>query len=117
KVFIQAAIITERQTQKGILIGKQGSMLKNIGKKAREDIEALLGTKVYLEQWVKDQKDWRNKQSQLREYGFNSDEYKTWKRLILIFSRGIDILIHTQFSKIMPKKGGVSCVRLNMETF
>src|SRR5699024_11539471 len=60
KVFIQAAIITERQTQKGILIGKQGSMLKNIGKKAREDIEALLGTKVYLELWVKVQKDWRN---------------------------------------------------------
>ncbi|HLR40123.1 MAG TPA: GTPase Era [Virgibacillus sp.] len=75
KVFIQAAIITERQTQKGILIGKQGSMLKNIGKKAREDIEALLGTKVYLELWVKVQKDWRNKQSQLRAYGFNSDEY------------------------------------------
>src|SRR5699024_7117304 len=75
KVFIQAAVITERQTQKGILIGKQGSMLKNIGKKAREDIEALLGTKVYLELWVKVQKDWRNKQSQLRAYGFNSDEY------------------------------------------
>lgn len=75
KMLIQAAVITERQTQKGILIGKQGTMLKSIGKKAREDIEALLGTKVYLELWVKVQKDWRNKQSQLRSFGFNSDEY------------------------------------------
>lgn len=74
-VFIQAVVITERKTQKGILIGKQGSMLKDIGKKAREDIEALLGTKVYLELWIKVQKDWRNKQSQLRAFGFNSDEY------------------------------------------
>lgn len=74
-VFIQATIVTERKTQKGIIIGKQGSMLKNIGKNARKDIEALLGTKVYLELWVKVQKDWRNKQSQLHEFGFRSDEY------------------------------------------
>ncbi|WP_077327039.1 GTPase Era [Virgibacillus siamensis] len=74
-VFIQATIITERKTQKGILIGKQGSMLKNIGKYARKDIESLLGSKVYLELWVKVQKDWRNKQSQLRELGFRTDEY------------------------------------------
>ncbi|MFC4558848.1 GTPase Era [Virgibacillus kekensis] len=74
-VFIQATIVTERKSQKGILIGKQGSMLKNIGKNARRDIEALLGTKVYLELWVKVQKDWRNKQSQLNEFGFRSDEY------------------------------------------
>ncbi|OZU89938.1 GTPase Era [Virgibacillus indicus] len=74
-VFIQGTIITERKTQKGILIGKQGSMLKNIGKNARKDIEALLGSKVYLELWVKVKKDWRNKQSQLHELGFRSDEY------------------------------------------
>ncbi|APC48228.1 GTPase Era [Virgibacillus halodenitrificans] len=74
-IFIQATIVTERKTQKGILIGKQGSMLKSIGKYARLDIEALLGTKVYLELWVKVKKDWRNKQSQLNEYGFRSDEY------------------------------------------
>lgn len=74
-IFIQATIVTERKTQKGILIGKQGSMLKNIGKAARQDIEALLGSKVYLELWVKVKKDWRNKQSQLHEYGFRSDEY------------------------------------------
>ncbi|RKQ37821.1 GTPase Era [Oceanobacillus halophilus] len=74
-IFIQATIVTERKTQKGILIGKQGSMLKKIGKNARKDIEALLGSKVYLELWVKVKKDWRNKQSQLHEYGFRSDEY------------------------------------------
>lgn len=75
KLLIQATIVTERSTQKGILIGKQGSMLKNIGKKARQDIEALLGSKVYLELWIKVKKDWRNKQSQLHEFGFRDDEY------------------------------------------
>ncbi|UJL44873.1 GTPase Era [Virgibacillus sp. NKC19-16] len=74
-IFIQATIITERKTQKGILIGRQGSMLKNIGKSARKDIEALLGTKVYLELWVKVKKDWRNRQSQLKEYGYRDDDY------------------------------------------
>ncbi|WP_217586737.1 GTPase Era [Lentibacillus saliphilus] len=74
-VHIHAVILTERKSQKGILIGKQGSMLKNIGKKARADIETLLGTKVYLELWVKVQKDWRNKQSQLRSLGYDNDTY------------------------------------------
>lgn len=74
-IFIQASIITERGTQKGILIGKQGSMLKNIGKQARLDIEKLLGTKVYLELWIKVQKDWRNNPKRLNEYGFNIKDY------------------------------------------
>jgi len=74
-VYIQATIVTERKTQKGILIGKQGSMLKNIGKNARKDIEALLGSKVYLELWVKVKQDWRNSQTQLNEYGFREDDY------------------------------------------
>ncbi|WP_077621472.1 GTPase Era [Sediminibacillus massiliensis] len=74
-VFIQATIVTERKSQKGIIIGKQGSMLKEIGQRARQDIEALLGTKIFLELWVKVQKDWRNRQTQLNEYGFRSDEY------------------------------------------
>ncbi|WP_077618844.1 GTPase Era [Bacillus sinesaloumensis] len=74
-VYIGATIIVERSSQKGIVIGKQGSMLKEVGKRARADIEALLGSKVYLELWVKVQKDWRNKMSQLRDYGFREDEY------------------------------------------
>lgn len=75
KIFIQATIVTERSSQKGIIIGKQGSMLKQIGQEARKDIEILLGSKVYLELWVKVKKDWRNKQSQLYELGFRKDEY------------------------------------------
>lgn len=74
-VFIQAAIIVERDSQKGILIGKRGSMLKNIGQRARKDIEALLGSKVYLDLWVKVQKDWRNRKGQLHEFGYQSDVY------------------------------------------
>jgi GTP-binding protein Era len=74
-IFVGATIIVERDSQKGIVIGKQGSMLKEVGKRARVDIEALLGSKVFLELWVKVQKDWRNKASQLRDYGFREDEY------------------------------------------
>lgn len=74
-VHVMATIIVERDSQKGIVIGKQGKMLKEIGKRARVDIENLLGSKVYLELWVKVQKDWRNKMSQLRDFGFREDEY------------------------------------------
>jgi GTP-binding protein Era len=74
-VFIGATIIVERSSQKGIIIGKQGSMLKEVGKRARQDIEALLGSKVFLEIWVKVQKDWRNRLSNLRDFGFREDEY------------------------------------------
>lgn len=74
-VYVAATIIVERDSQKGIVIGKQGSMLKEVGKRARVDIEALLGSKVFLELWVKVQKDWRNKMSQLRDFGFRDDEY------------------------------------------
>ncbi|MBN8200584.1 MULTISPECIES: GTPase Era [Bacillaceae] len=74
-VHVMATIIVERDSQKGIVIGKQGKMLKEIGKRARVDIENLLGSKVFLELWVKVQKDWRNKMSQLRDFGFRDDEY------------------------------------------
>ncbi|MCD8501244.1 MAG: GTPase Era [Bacillaceae bacterium] len=74
-VYIGATIVVERSSQKGIIIGKQGSMLKEIGKRARTDIESLLGTKVFLELWVKVQKDWRNKASYLRDFGFREVEY------------------------------------------
>lgn len=75
KVLIQASIIIERKSQKGIIIGKQGTMLKKIGSQARRDIERLLGTKVYLELWVKVQKDWRNSDRYLQEFGFSKSEY------------------------------------------
>ncbi len=74
-IFVSATIIVERDSQKGIIIGKKGSMLKEIGKRARVDMQALLGSNVFLELWVKVQKDWRNKPSHLRDYGFREDEY------------------------------------------
>ncbi len=74
-VHVGAVIIVERSSQKGIIIGKQGKMLKEIGRKAREDIEALLGSKVFLELWVKVEKDWRNKGKYLKEFGYREDEY------------------------------------------
>lgn len=74
-IYVSATIMVERDSQKGIIIGKQGSMLKEVGQRARVDIEALLGSRVFLELWVKVQKDWRNKLSQLRDFGFREDEY------------------------------------------
>jgi GTPase len=74
-VYVGAVIIVERDSQKGIIIGKKGRMLKEIGQRARMDIEALLGSKVFLELWVKVQKDWRNRLAQLRDFGFREDEY------------------------------------------
>ncbi|UOY94045.1 GTPase Era [Ectobacillus sp. JY-23] len=74
-VYVNATVVVERPSQKGIIIGKQGGMLKEVGKRARLDIEMLLGSKVFLELWVKVQKDWRNKMSQLRDFGFREDEY------------------------------------------
>jgi GTPase len=74
-VYVAATIIVERDSQKGIVIGKQGKVLKEVGKRARKDIEMLLGSKVFLELWVKVQKDWRNKMSNLRDLGFREDEY------------------------------------------
>lgn len=75
KVRVTASIIVERDSQKGIIIGKRGAMLKDIGIRARKDIESLLGSKVYLELWVKVQKDWRDRSSQLRDFGYRDDEY------------------------------------------
>lgn len=74
-VYIGATIVVERSSQKGIIIGKQGIMLREIGKRARVDIERLLGSKIFLELWVKVQKDWRNKPQFLRDFGFKADEY------------------------------------------
>jgi GTP-binding protein Era len=73
-VDIYATIYTERQTQKGILIGHKGSLMKEIGKRAREDIEGLLGTKVYLNLWIKVKKDWRNQENYIRNFGFYDED-------------------------------------------
>ncbi|CAM3054848.1 GTPase Era [Lactiplantibacillus plajomi] len=75
KIHIQATIIIERPTQKGIIIGKGGSMLKKIGSLARRDIEHLLGDKVYLELWVKVQENWKDRQDLLASYGYRQDDY------------------------------------------
>jgi GTP-binding protein Era len=69
-VFIQANIYVEREGQKGIIIGKGGARLKTIGTNARVEIEKLLGTKVFLELWVKIKKDWRSSERILKELGF-----------------------------------------------
>ncbi|HEX6922653.1 MAG TPA: GTPase Era [Bacillales bacterium] len=69
-VIIHAVIMVERASQKGIIIGKQGKMLKEIGKRARTDIESLFGSRVYLELWVKVQKDWRNKDNFIEDFGY-----------------------------------------------
>ncbi|HTN44506.1 MAG TPA: GTPase Era [Nitrospiria bacterium] len=69
-VHIRAVILVERDSQKGILIGKKGEMLKTVGTEARIELEALLGTKVFLELWVKVQKDWRQDETVLKEIGY-----------------------------------------------
>ena len=69
-IFIRATIYVERDSQKGILIGKGGAMLKNVGKEARPEIEMLLGTKIFLDLWVKVKRDWRNSIGALQSFGF-----------------------------------------------
>ena len=69
-VYIRAVIYVERESQKGIVIGAKGALLRTIGAQARADVETLLGAKVYLDLWVKTRKDWRNRVTALREFGF-----------------------------------------------
>lgn len=74
-VDIDATIICERDSHKGIIIGKQGSMLKKIGSQARRDIEEMLECQVNLQLWVKVKKDWRDSDFLLKNFGYNpSDE-------------------------------------------
>ncbi|QUH31882.1 MULTISPECIES: GTPase Era [Vallitalea] len=73
-VDIDATIICERDSHKGIIIGKQGAMLKKIGTRARIDIENLLGSKVNLKIWVKIKKNWRDSDFLLKNYGFNKKD-------------------------------------------
>ncbi|GEO74311.1 GTPase [Levilactobacillus namurensis DSM 19117] len=74
RVHINATIIVERPTQKGIMIGKGGSMLKKIGTMARQDIESLLGSPVFLKLFVKVQPGWRDKSNLLKSYGYRKSD-------------------------------------------
>ena len=69
-VYIRATIFVERESQKGIVIGAKGSLLKKIGQQARADIENLLYCKVFLDLWVKVKADWRNKDKALKQLGY-----------------------------------------------
>ena len=69
-MYIRANIFVERESQKGIVIGAKGSLLKKVGEQARKDIESLLGNKVFLDLWVKVKPDWRNKDKALKQFGY-----------------------------------------------
>ncbi|WP_124059587.1 GTPase Era [Vaginisenegalia massiliensis] len=75
KIEVQASIVVERSSQKGIIIGAQGSMIKKIKQLARRDIETLLGDKIKLELWVKVQKNWRDRVGQLNDFGYQDQNY------------------------------------------
>ncbi|MBB6020524.1 GTP-binding protein Era [Paenibacillus sp. JGP012] len=72
-VYISAVIFVERDSQKGIIIGKQGALLKEVGKRARQDIQNLLGSRIFMDLWVKVKKDWRNQDRVLRDLGFGRE--------------------------------------------
>ncbi|MGE5559235.1 MAG: GTPase Era [Bacillota bacterium] len=72
--FIRAVIFTEKESQKGIIIGADGKRLKEIATKARENIEIFLGTKVFLQIWIKVRKNWRNSPQLLKQFGLTDEE-------------------------------------------
>lgn len=75
KLIVHAAIYTERQSQKAIIIGKQGQMIKRIGTAARRDIEELLGEKIYLKLWVRVKENWRNREGALHDFGYDMEDF------------------------------------------
>ncbi|WP_373781858.1 GTPase Era [Jeotgalibaca porci] len=76
KVHVYATIGVDCSSQKGIIIGKGGKMLKEIGTRARRDIEVMLGDKIFLELWVKVQRDWRDRPTHLQDYGYRQKDYE-----------------------------------------
>ena len=72
-IDLEVTIYCEKDSHKGIIIGKKGAMLKKIGELARADIEQFMGTKVYLQTWVKVKENWRDSMAQLRNFGFHND--------------------------------------------
>lgn len=71
-VDVEATIYCEKDSHKGMIIGKQGTMLKKIGSRARTDVENLLGSPIYLQLWVKVKKDWRDSDFLLKNFGYDS---------------------------------------------
>jgi GTP-binding protein Era len=74
KIHIKAVIIIERETQKGIIIGHQGQALKKVGTMARKDMELFFDKKIFLEMFVKVEKDWRNRDNLLKAFGYQISE-------------------------------------------
>ncbi|MBR6951983.1 MAG: GTPase Era [Oscillospiraceae bacterium] len=72
-IDLEAVIYCEKQSHKGMIIGKHGAMLKKIGAMAREDIEEFMGTKVYLQTWVKVKENWRDRDGLLKNFGFTDE--------------------------------------------
>ena len=69
-IDLEVTIFCEKASHKGIIIGKHGAMLKKIGESARKDVETFMGTKVFLQTWVKVKENWRDSQAQLRNFGY-----------------------------------------------
>ncbi|MDD8048731.1 MAG: GTPase Era [Thomasclavelia sp.] len=74
-VDVMATIVVNRKSQKGMIIGKQGSMIKKIRTNAQRDMKRFLSTTVHLELYVRVEENWRNKQKYLKEFGYNEDDY------------------------------------------
>lgn len=73
-VFLRATIYVERESQKGIVIGAKGALLKMVGQQARQEMENIFGNKFFLDLWVKVKRDWRNKEGSLRQFGYDNRE-------------------------------------------
>ncbi|MEW6524482.1 MAG: GTPase Era [Bacillota bacterium] len=73
-VYVRVVIYVERESQKGIIIGRGGNLLKQVGSRARSELEALLGSAIYLDLWVKVKRDWRNQEAMLRSLGYSAKE-------------------------------------------
>lgn len=89
KIHIMATIIVERKSQKGIVLGKGGDMIRKIGKMARRDIEVMLGDKVYLETWVKVKNDWRDRKMDLADFGYKKKTIicnNEWREIVIFFN-------------------------------
>lgn len=90
-IRIRSIIMVERETQKGIIIGHKGAALKRVGSEARKDLEAFFGKQVYLELYVKVNKNWRSNQKQLKRFGY-------WSRISIGVISNLDIIKIDEFA-------------------